>query len=127
MTILTDKFLETLKYEGAVSLISWGAEAEPHATGTWISYLALSEDEKLLAPAAGMYHLEADIAKNDKLFLMLGVREVEGRNGYQGIGFRLTVKAKLIGQGSTFETVHQKYPFARQALEMTPLKLEQLL
>lgn len=127
MAVLTDKFLEALKFEGAVSLTSWSGGEEPHVTGTWNSYLQLTEDGRILAPAAGMRHLEADIATNDKIFVMLGVREVEGRNGYQGIGFRLTAKAKLIGTGAEFDLVHDKYPFARQALELTPIELEQLL
>ena len=125
--MLTDKFLETLKHEGSVAITSWGSEAVPHMTGTWISYLTLTEDGRLLAPAAGFTHLEADIAVNDTVYVMLGVREVEGNNGYQGIGFRLTAKAVLIDDGADFELVHGKYPFARKALELTVEKLEQLL
>lgn len=127
VNILTDKFLEALKYEGSVSLTSWGAEAEPHVTGTWISYLHLTEDGRLLAPAAGMHHLESDIAVNPKLLVLIGVREVEGRNGYQGIGFRLTGEAKLIAEGTEYEMMHEKYPFLREVLEITPENLEQLL
>ena len=56
--MLTKKFKETLKYEGSVSLTSWGAEKSPHVTGTWISYLQLTSDERILAPAAGMHYLE---------------------------------------------------------------------
>ena len=50
--MLTKKFKETLKYEGSVSLTSWGAAESPHVTGTWISYLQLTSDERILAPAA---------------------------------------------------------------------------
>ncbi|MEY8444208.1 pyridoxamine 5'-phosphate oxidase family protein [Lactococcus ileimucosae] len=125
--MLTDKFKETLRYEGAVSLTSWGAEAKPHVTGTWITYLHLTEDGRLLAPAAGMHHLESDIKVNDIIYMMLGVREVEGKNGYQGIGFRLTGRAQLLSEGEEYEMMKERYPFLRQVLEITPVELEQLL
>ncbi len=125
--MLTKKFKETLKYEGSVSLTSWGAEKSPHVTGTWISYLQLTSDERILAPAAGMHYLEEDIKVNDTIYLMLGVREVEGKNGYQGIGFRVSAKAKLISNGPEFEMMKEKYPFLRSVLELTPVEVEQLL
>jgi len=125
--ILTDKFLELLKYEGEVALTSWGAEETPHATGTWISYLTLTEDGRLLAPAAGFTHFEADIKINDTVLALVAVREVAGFNDYPGIGFRLTATAKLLDDGSDFELVKGKYPWCRQALELMPIKLEQLL
>lgn len=125
--ILTDKFLELLKYEGEVALTSWGADAEPHATGTWISYLTLTADGRLLAPAAGFTNFERDMAVNDTVLALMAVREVTGFNDYPGIGFRLTAKAKLLSEGADFVTVKEKYPWCRQALELVPIKLEQLL
>ena len=125
--MLTKKFKETLEYEGSVSLTSWGADNHPHVTGTWISYLHLTNDERILAPAAGMHYLEEDIKVNDTIYLMLGVREVEGKNGYQGIGFRVSAKAKLISSGPDYAMMKEKYPFLRAFLELTPLEVEQLL
>ncbi|MDR0298491.1 MAG: pyridoxamine 5'-phosphate oxidase family protein [Streptococcaceae bacterium] len=127
--MLTDKFLELLKYEGEVALTSWGSSEEgaPHMTGTWISYLTLTEYGRLLAPAAGFSHFEADIKVNDTVLALVAVREVTGFNDYQGIGFRLTAKAKLLNDGADYETVKSKFPWCRQALELTPVKLEQLL
>lgn len=127
MTILTDKFIEMLNYEGAVALTSWGSEAAPHTTGTWISYLTRTDDGKLLAPAAGFTHFEADMKVNDTVLALLAVREVTGFNDYPGIGFRLTAKAKMLKDGTEFELVKSKYPWCREALELTPEKLEQLL
>jgi len=125
--LLSDKFLEALKYEGSVAITSWGSEKVPHMTGTWISYLTLTDDGRLLAPAAGFTHLEADLATNDTILAMIGVREVEGYNGYQGIGFRLTAGAKLLENGTDFEDVKSAYPWCRKVLELTPIELEQLL
>ena len=87
----------------------------------------LIRDERILAPAAGMHYLEEDIKVNDTIYLMLGVREVEGKNGYQGIGFRVSAKAKLISNGPEFEMMKEKYPFLRSVLELTPVEVEQLL
>lgn len=42
-----------------------------------------------------MHHLEEDLAVNDRIIVTLGAREVEGRNGYQGTGFRVEGKARL--------------------------------
>jgi hypothetical protein len=127
--MFTEKFLEALKYEGAVGITSWGAGQEPHATGTWISYLHLTEDGRLLAPAGGMVHLEADIAVNNKVLALLAVREVEGFNGYHGIAFRLTATGRLFGaeEGVEYELMKKKHPWIRGVLELKPEKLEQLL
>lgn len=62
-----------------------GSRESPHVTGTWISYLQLTSDERILAPAAGMHHLEEDIKVNDTIYLMLGVREVEGKMAIKGL------------------------------------------
>ena len=125
--MLTEKFLEMLKYEGEVALTSWGSEAEPHSTGTWISYLTLTDDGRLLAPAAGFSHFEADVKVNSKVFALMAVREVTGLDNYPGIGFRLTAEAKMLTEGTDYELVKDKYPWCRQVLELTALKLEQLL
>ncbi|MFC4651979.1 FMN-binding protein [Lactococcus nasutitermitis] len=125
--MLSHKFLEALEYEGAVSLTSWGEMTDPHVTGTWISRLYVTEDERVLAPAIGMYMLENDIALNDKVLMLIGVREVEGHNGYHGIGFKLTSKATLISTGKEFDMMKEKYPTLRKVLVLTPIDLEQLL
>lgn len=43
--MITEKFLEVLKEEGVVSIVSIGEE-EPHLVNTWNSYLVLTPDEK---------------------------------------------------------------------------------
>ena len=83
--MLTKKFKETLKYEGSVSLTSWGAEKSPHVTGTWISYLQLTSDERILAPAAGMHYLEEDIKVNDTIYLMLGLEKSKVKMAIKGL------------------------------------------
>lgn len=43
--------------------------------------------------------------------MTLGSREVEGRDGYQGTGFRIEGTAKLLEAGSDFEIVKENTLF----------------
>ena len=124
--MLPQKFFDVLKHEGVVSLTTWGRDV-PHVTNTWNSYLVITDDERILAPAAGMHHLEEDLAVNDRIIVTLGAREVEGRNGYQGTGFRVEGKARLVSEGKEFDMMKEKYPFLRSVLEITAETAVQLL
>ncbi len=124
--VLTDNFFEVLKYEGAVSIISWGND-EPHVTCTWNSYLVVTDDGRLLVPAAGMTSTEADIAVNNRVKVTLAAREVEGYNGYQGTGFRVEGTARFFNSGAEYDMMFAKYPFIRSVLEITPETAKQLL
>ncbi len=93
--MFTEKFLEVLKYEGVVSIVTW-TEKEANVTNTWNSYLELTEDGRILLPAAGLKSTEADLQVNDRVKVTLGSREVEGRDGYQGTGFKIEGTAKFI-------------------------------
>lgn len=124
--MLPQKFFDVLKHEGVVSLTTWGRDV-PHVTNTWNSYLVITDDERILAPAAGMHHLEEDLAVNDRIIVTLGAREVEGRNGYQGTGFRVEGKSRLVSEGKEFDIMKEKYPFLRSVLEITAETAVQLL
>ncbi|GAW99997.1 pyridoxamine 5'-phosphate oxidase family protein [Secundilactobacillus mixtipabuli] len=124
--MLTEKFHDVLNHEGVVSVVTW-TPAEPHITNTWNSYLTVTDDERILIPAAGFTHAENDLAENDQVLFTAGAREVEGRDGYQGTGFRLTGTAKFVDNGAEFEQVKAKYPFIRKVLEITPTSAKQLL
>jgi len=52
---LPAKFYEVLKFEGVVSVTSW-AEGEAHVANTWNFYLVITEDERILIPAAGFQY-----------------------------------------------------------------------
>ncbi|MDR2008580.1 MAG: pyridoxamine 5'-phosphate oxidase family protein [Alphaproteobacteria bacterium] len=124
--MLSEKFYDVLKHEGSVSITSWSG-GEPHVVGTWNSYLVITEDGRILAPAAGMWSLEEDLKSNNKVILLLAAREVEGFNGYQGTGFRLEGTAKLVEEGSEFTMMKEKFSFLRKVLEITPITSKQLL
>lgn len=123
---MTEKFFEVLKYEGVVSIVSWGATDEANITNTWNSYLTI-KDGKILIPAAGMKSTEADVNVNNKVKVTLGSKEVEGYNNYQGTGFLIIGTAKFYSEGENFKMVNEKYPFANRVLEITPESIKQLL
>lgn len=124
--VLTDKFFDVLKYEGAVSIVTWGKD-EPHVTCTWNSYIVVTKDGRLLIPAAGMTSTEADLAVNPRVKITLAAREVQGFNDYQGTGFRLEGTARFVGSGEDYDMMHEKYPFLRSVLEVTVESAKQLL
>jgi hypothetical protein len=124
--MLTEKFYEVLNHEGVVSIVSWGVD-EAHVTCTWNSYLVVTEDERILIPAAGMNSTEKDVNHNDKVKLTLGAREVMGRNNYQGTGFEIGGIARFLKTGSEFDMMKDKYPFLNRVLEITVTSAKQLL
>ena len=124
--MLTEKFFEVIRNEGVVSIVSWG-NAEPHLTCTWNSYLVVTDDERILIPAAGMKKTEANVEVNNRVQLALGTRNVEGYNGYQGTGFRIEGTAKFLTEGTDYDMMYKKYPFIRSVLEVTVNSAKQLL
>jgi len=123
---LPEKFFEVLKYEGSVSITTW-TPASAHVTNTWNSYLIITDDERILIPAAGMTTTEADIKENNNVILTLAAREVEGFNGYQGTGFRVEGTAAFLTEGDEYDMMFEKYPFISRVLEITPTSAKQLL
>lgn len=124
--MLTEKFYEVLKQEGVVSITSWGID-EPHVTNTWNSYLVVTEDERILIPAAGLRSTENDINVNNRVKVTLGSKEVLGFNDYQGTGFLIEGTAKFFNSGAEFEMMQSKFPFANRVLEITVSSAKQLL
>lgn len=124
--MLSEKFFEVLKYEGVVSIVSWGSTEEANITNTWNSYLVVKGD-RILLPAAGMNSTESDVKVNNKVKVTLGARDVEGFNGYQGTGFLINGTAKFIEDGDEFDMMKEKFPFLRKVLEIKVDSSKQLL
>lgn len=124
--MLTEKFYEVLKHEGVVSITSWGVD-EPHVTNTWNSYLVVTDDNRILIPAAGLRSTQADVEANNRVKVTLGSKEVMGFNDYQGTGFLIEGTAKFLSEGPDFDMMTEKYPFANRVLEITVASAKQLL
>jgi hypothetical protein len=124
--MLTDKFLEVLKNEGVVSIISWGID-EPHVVNTWNSYLVVTADERILIPAYAMRKTEKNVNINNKVKMTLGSKEVLGYKDYQGTGFVVEGTAKYLESGSEFDMMKEKFSFLTRVLEITVTSAKQML
>ena len=124
--MLTEKFLEVLKNEGVVSIISWGID-EPHVVNTWNSYLVVTSDERILIPAYAMHRTEKNININNKVKMTLGSKEVLGYKDYQGTGFVVEGTAKYLQSGSEFDMMKEKFSFLTRVLEVTITSAKQML
>ncbi|WP_455537794.1 pyridoxamine 5'-phosphate oxidase family protein [Terrisporobacter sp.] len=124
--MLTEKFYEVLKHKGVVSITSW-TEKGANVTNTWNSYLTITDDEKILIPAAGLHSTEADVNVNNKVKVTLGSRDVMGFNDYQGTGFLIEGTAKFLTEGAEFDMMTKKFPFVNRVLKITVTSSKQLL
>jgi predicted pyridoxine 5'-phosphate oxidase superfamily flavin-nucleotide-binding protein len=121
--MINDTFKEVLSNEGVVSIVSWG-RGEANVVNTWNSYIVLTDDGRLLIPAAGMTSTEADLAVNSRVKVTLGSKNVQGLFG-MGTGFRVEGIAALISEGVEYDMMQAKYPFQRKMLEITPELVKQ--
>lgn len=125
--VLSEKFYETIGYEGVVSIVSWGASDEPHVVNTWNSYLVVTKDERILIPAYGMRKTETNIHVNNRVKITLGSRDVKGYKDYQGTGFLINGTARYIDSGEEFDMMKEKFSFARSVVEVTVTSSKQML
>jgi len=125
MSILSEKFLEVIKHEGVVSIMSWGVE--PHLVNTWNSYLVVTEDERILIPAYGFRKTEKNVDVNNKVKISLGSKDVSGYNDYPGTGFIIEGTARYIESGDEYDMMKSKFSFLTRVLEITVDKAKQML
>lgn len=122
---LSEKFLEVIKHEGVVSIVSWGVE--PHVVNTWNSYLVVTEDERILIPAYGFRKTEKNVLVNNCVKLTLGSKDVLGYKDYPGTGFLINGTAKYISSGDEYDFMKEKYSFLTRVLEITVESAKQML
>ncbi|MBK6966333.1 MAG: pyridoxamine 5'-phosphate oxidase family protein [Bacteroidales bacterium] len=125
MNKLSEKFLEVLKHEGVVSIMSWGVE--PHLVNTWNSYLVVTEDERILIPAYGFRKTQKNVEINNKVKISLGSKDVLGYKDYPGTGFIIEGTAAYIGSGEEFDMMKDKFSFLTRVLEITIDRAKQML
>ena len=123
--MFSEKFLEVLNHEGVVSIVTC-ADNTAHVVNTWNSYLVITEDNKILIPAAAMLHTEDNTKSNPKVKLTLGSKEVMGYQ-HMGTGFMLEGTAKFLKEGEDFGRMKEKYPFLTRVLEVTVETCKQTL
>jgi hypothetical protein len=125
MSKLSEKFLEVLKHEGVVSIMSWGVE--PHLVNTWNSYLVVTEDERILIPAYGFRKTQKNVDVNNKVKIALGSKDVLGYKDYPGTGFIIDGTAAYIESGDEYDMMKNKFSFLTRVLEITVDKAKQML
>jgi hypothetical protein len=125
MSKLNEKFLEVLKHEGVVSIMSWGVE--PHLVNTWNSYLVVTEDERILIPAYGFRKTEENVNVNNKVKISLGSKNVLGYKDYPGTGFIVDGTARYFESGEEYDMMKAKFSFLTRVLEITVDNAKQML
>ena len=125
MNKLSEKFLEVLKHEGVVSIMSWGVE--PHLVNTWNSYLVITEDERILIPAYGFRKTQKNVDVNNKVKISLGSKDVLGYKDYPGTGFIIEGAASYIESGDEYDMMKSKFSFLTRVLEITVDSAKQML
>jgi len=124
--ILPEKFFEVINHEGVVSIVSWALD-EPHVINTWNSYLVITDNERILIPAAGMRKTQKNVEANNKVKLTLGSKEVLGYRNYQGTGFLIEGTAKFLTSGTEYDLMKEKFPFLSRVLEITVATAKQTI
>ena len=122
---LSEKFLEVIKHEGVVSIMSWGVE--PHMVNTWNSYLVVTDDERILIPAYGFRKTQKNVDVNNKVKVALGSKDVLGYKDYPGTGFMIEGTARYIESGEDYDMMKSKFSFLTRVLEITVEKAKQML
>ena len=125
MNKLSEKFLEVIKHEGVVSIMSWGVE--PHLVNTWNSYLVVTEDERILIPAYGFRKTQKNVDINNKVKITLGSKDVLGYKDYPGTGFLINGTARYIEAGEEYDMMKSKFSFLTRVLEITVDNAKQML
>ena len=125
MSTLSETFLEVIKHEGVVSIMSWGVE--PHLVNTWNSYLVVTDDERILIPAYGFRKTQKNVEVNNKVKLSLGSKEVLGFKDYQGTGFIVEGTARYFDSGEEYDMMKKKFSFLTRVLEITVDNANQML
>ena len=125
MNKLNEKFLEVIKHEGVVSIMSWGVE--PHLVNTWNSYLVVTDDERILIPAYGFRKTQKNVDINNKVKITLGSKDVLGYKDYPGTGFLVNGTASYIESGEEYDMMKNKFSFLTRVLEITVDNAKQML
>lgn len=116
-------FLAVMKEEGVASIVTWDEE-EPHVAATWNSYIHRTEDEKFLIPVMGMNTTQNNLAKNNRVKMVIGSKEVMGKYG-PGAGFLLVGTARMLRDGDALAMMQKRFNWANCLMEVTISQITQ--
>jgi len=121
--MFTEIFLKTLSKEGVAPIMTWGG-GEPHLAATWNSYLHRVEDGKFFIPVLGMKTTQDNIAINNRIKMIIGSKEVEGKFG-PGAGFLLEGSARVIREGAELDLMRERFNWANCVIEVSVTQITQ--
>lgn len=123
--MLNEKLIEVISHEGIVAIVTC-SNNESHVINTWNSYVNVTEDGRLLIPAAGMIKTQKNIEENNNVKLTIGSKEVTGYRS-MGTGFLIHGTAKFVKSGTEFDIMKEKFSFLNRVLEITVTSAKQTL
>lgn len=123
--MIPEQLHEVMRHEGVVAIATQGEDG-PHLVNTWNSYLAVLPDGRLCWPAGGMHETEANLARDPRVWITLGSRDVAGRHG-PGTGFLITGTAEFVASGPEHDSVKERFGWARAAVVVTVETVAQTL
>jgi hypothetical protein len=100
-----------------VAIVTNGPEG-PHLVGNWGDYmrsLNSSPDTRIVLPAGRYQQTERNLAKDDRIQLLVASRKVQGTHG-SGQGCVIAGRGKVVTTGQLAEQAKQKFRWARGAL-----------
>ena len=111
-----DTFLELLDATEFIAIVTNGSDG-PHLVGTWGDYARRlgSNAATIVVPAGGYHQTEKNLARDNRIKLLIASRSVEGSTG-PGQAYQIDGTAALVTAGPTAEAVKQTFSWARGAL-----------
>lgn len=116
MTRIEGNCREVFEATEFVTIVTSGDDG-PHVVGNWGDYLrALGIGADTLVLPAGRYRqTEQNLAKNNRVQLLVASRKVQGTRS-PGQGYLIAGTAEIVSSGEIAEAVKAKFPWARGAL-----------
>lgn len=124
--MLSKQITEILQHEGPVVIVTNSASG-PHVVATWNSFPEVINDTTLAIPAWGYQQTERNIKSGSSVQLLLATKELPGRKGSPGRGFKLTGKARFETEGEFFQIMRSRFEGIRAAFVITIEQVEQLM
>jgi hypothetical protein len=88
--------------------------------------LQITDDNRILIPAAGFNKTQKNVDVQNKIILTLGSRDIQGKMG-MGTGFVIDGTAKFLTEGSDFNMMKEKFSFLNRALEIKADNIRQTI
>jgi len=124
--MLRSEITEILQHEGPVVIVT-NSTAGPHVVGTWNTYLEILDDITLAIPAFGYNQTEQNVTHVSLVHLLLATKELPGKAGRPGRGFKLLGRGRFETEGAIFEKMHSRFNGIRSAFIITIEQVEQQL